>query len=37
VVEDVCHASVEVEALTAAHPALGDEQWRGPIGAVCGL
>jgi ribose 1,5-bisphosphokinase PhnN len=37
VVEDARHASVEVEALTAAHPALGDEQWTAPISAVCGL
>jgi broad-specificity NMP kinase len=37
VMEDVRHASVEVEALTAAHPALGEEQWTAPISAVCGL
>jgi hypothetical protein len=37
VVEDVRHASVEVEALTSAHPALGDDQWTAPVSAVCGL
>jgi Ni2+-binding GTPase involved in maturation of urease and hydrogenase len=35
--EGVRHASVEVEALTSAHPALDDEQWTAPIRAVCGL
>jgi hypothetical protein len=35
--EGVRHASVEVEALTSAHPALDDEQWAAPIRAVCGL
>jgi DNA polymerase III delta prime subunit len=37
VVEDVRHASVEIEALTSAHPALDDAQWTAPIRAVCGL
>ena len=36
-VDDVRHALVEAEALTAAHPALDDEQWLAPIEAVCGL
>jgi hypothetical protein len=37
VLEDVRHAVVETEALTSAHPALDDEQWRAPVAAVCGL
>ncbi len=37
VVEDIRHALIETEALTSAHPALGDEQWVQPIAAVCGL
>jgi hypothetical protein len=37
VVEDVRHAGIEVEALTAAYPALGDEQWTAPVSALCGL
>jgi hypothetical protein len=37
VVEDVRHATIEVEALTAAHPALADEQWTAPVSAICGL
>ena len=35
VADDVRHATVEVEALTSAHPALSDEQWIGPVRAVC--
>ena len=35
--EDVRHATVEVEALTSAHPPLDDEQWPAPVAAVCGL
>lgn len=34
---DVRHATVEVEALTSAFPALSDEQWTEPVRAVCGL
>lgn len=37
VVDDVRHATVEVEALTSAHPALDDEQWTAPVRAVCEL
>ena len=37
VVEDVSHALVETEALTSAHPPLGDDQWFEPVQAVCGL
>jgi hypothetical protein len=37
VVEGVRHVSVEVEALTSAHPALDDERWTAPIRAICGL
>lgn len=36
-VEGVRHATVEVEALTSAHPPLDDEQWPAPVEAVCGL
>jgi hypothetical protein len=36
-VEDVRHATVEVEALTSAHPPLDDDQWPAPVEAVCGL
>jgi hypothetical protein len=35
--EDVRHATVEVEALTSAHPPLDDDQWPVPVEAVCGL
>jgi hypothetical protein len=35
--EDVRHATVEVEALTSAHPPLDDDQWPAPVKAVCGL
>ena len=37
VIDDVRHAVVETEALTSAHPALGDAQWFAPVAAVCGL
>jgi AAA domain len=36
VADDVRHATVEVEALTSAHPPLEDEQWTLPVHAVCG-
>ena len=35
--EGARHAAVEVEALTAAHPPLGDDQWPAPVEAICGL
>ena len=35
--EDVRHATVEVEALTSAHPPLDDDQWPAPVEAVCAL
>jgi hypothetical protein len=35
--EDVRHATVEVEAITSAHPPLGDDQWVMPVEAICGL
>jgi broad-specificity NMP kinase len=35
--EDVRHATVEVEALTSAHPPLADEQWPMPVEAICRL
>src|SRR6476619_1753908 len=35
--EDVRHASIEIEALTSAHPALDDSQWTAPIRALCRL
>jgi hypothetical protein len=35
--EDVRHAMVETEALTATHPALGDEEWLAHVRATCGL
>ena len=35
--EDVRHATVEVEALTSAHPPLDDQQWPAPVEAVCAL
>lgn len=35
--EDARHATVEVEALTWAHPPLSDEQWLMPVQAICGL
>jgi hypothetical protein len=34
--EDVGHATVEVEALTSAHPPLDDDQWVMPVEAICG-
>jgi hypothetical protein len=37
VADDVRHASIEVEALTSAHPALDDDQWTAPVRAVCSL
>jgi broad-specificity NMP kinase len=37
VADDVRHATVEVEALTSAHPALSDDQWSEPVRAVCAL
>jgi hypothetical protein len=37
VADDVRHATVEVEALTAAYPALDDERWPAPVRAVCEL
>jgi hypothetical protein len=35
--DDIRHATVEVEALTSAHPPLEAEQWTAPVHAVCGL
>jgi GTPase SAR1 family protein len=35
--EDVRHATVEVEAITSAHPPLDDDQWVMPVEAMCGL
>ena len=35
--EDVRHATLEVEAITSAHPPLGDDQWVMPVEAICGL
>lgn len=35
--DDVHHAMVETEALTATHPALSDEQWLAHVGASCRL
>jgi hypothetical protein len=35
--DDVRHATVEVEALTSAHPPLDDDQWPVLVTAVCGL
>lgn len=35
--DDVHHATVETEALTATHPALGDEQWLAHVTASCRL
>ncbi len=37
VADDIRHASVEVEALTSAHPPLDDGQWTAPVRAVCDL
>lgn len=37
VVDDVSHATVETEALTATHPPLDDAQWLAHIQAACGL
>jgi hypothetical protein len=37
VLDDIRHAVIETEALTSAHPALGDEQWLAPVAAVCRL
>jgi broad-specificity NMP kinase len=35
--DDVRHALIETESLTAAHPPLDDEQWLAPVRAVCEL
>jgi ribose 1,5-bisphosphokinase PhnN len=35
--EDVRHATVEVEAVTSAHPPLDDDQRVMPVEAICGL
>ena len=35
--DDVAHASVETEALTATHPALDDAQWLAHIRSACRL
>ena len=35
--DDVAHALVETEALTATHPPLGDARWLAHIKATCGL
>src|SRR4051794_36251564 len=35
--EDMRHATVEVEAITSAHPPLGNDQWTMPVEAICGL
>lgn len=35
--EDVRHATIEVEALTSAHPPLDDDHWPRPVEAICGL
>ena len=35
--DDVRHALIETEALTAAHPPLDEEQWLAPVRAVCAL
>jgi broad-specificity NMP kinase len=35
--DDIRHATVEVEAITSAHPPLGDDQWVMPVEAICGL
>lgn len=37
IADDVRHATVQVEALTSAHPPLGDDQWTAPVRAVCEL
>lgn len=37
VVDDVAHAMVETEALTATHPPLDDAQWFEHVRAVCEL
>lgn len=36
-VEDVRHATLEVEAVTSAHPPLEHDQWTAPVRAVCEL
>jgi GTPase SAR1 family protein len=35
--DDIAHASVETEALTATHPPLDDAQWLAHIDAACRL
>lgn len=35
--EDIRHATVEVEAITSAHPPLGDDERVMPVEAICGL
>ena len=35
--DDIAHATVETEALTATHPALDDAQWLAHIDAACRL
>jgi AAA domain-containing protein len=37
VADDVRHVTLEVEAVTSAHPALGDDEWHEPVRAVCAL
>jgi broad-specificity NMP kinase len=37
VADEVRHATIEVEALTSAYPALADDQWDEPVRAVCAL
>jgi gluconate kinase len=37
VIDDVAHATVETEALTATHPPLDDAQWLAHIEAACRL
>lgn len=37
VVDDVAHAMVETEWLTATHPPLDDAQWFAHVQAACGL
>jgi broad-specificity NMP kinase len=35
--DDVAHATVETEALTATHPPLDDARWLAHVRAACGL
>ena len=35
--DDVAHATIETEALTATHPPLPDEQWLAHVKEACGL